>query len=206
MIKYIALTITFLFSACNTQHYKPAYIAMIKGEALNTRLDLDEPSPFEKKIALQCLQRELKPVVNYYSRTRALELFKNGQADIVVSGQASSFSEDFKSSFRIMDSTKALLVYKSSSPVLGKVSELPQGTKVGFVRASAHMKDFVKCAGELQLTIFNSSKKAAAALIEGRIDCLVIDEIAYRHYSPLLPDCKHRSLDLSSEPLIWLYR
>ena len=206
MKKYFALTITFLFLACNTHNYESIRIAMIKGEAMNTRLDLDSPSPYEKKIALQCLERELKPVVNYYSRTRAEELFKNGQVDIVVSGQASDFSEDLKANFRTVDGTKALLFYNSSKSALGTVEKLPKGTKVGFIRASAHAQEFVKRAGELQLTFYNSSKQAAEALNDKRIDCLIIDEIARENLKPLLKSSQSRSLDLGSEPIIWLYR
>ncbi len=206
MKKNFILTITFLFFACNTENYKPVRIAMIKGEALNTRLDLDSPSHYEKKVAVQCLERELKPVLKYYSRSKALELFKNGQIDIVVSGQASDFSEELKPYLRTIDGTKAVLFYNSSKSVLDSVKSMPKGTKVGFLRDSAHAKEFVKRAGELQLTFFNSSVKAAEALNEQRIDCLVVDQIAESHFKYFLKNAEVRSLDLPSEALIWIYR
>jgi len=179
---------------------------MIKGEPMNTRIDLESPSSFEKKIALQCLQRELKPMVNYYSRTRALELFQNGQVDIVVSGQASDFPGSLKANFRTMDGSKAILLFKSSKSNFKTIEGLPKGTKVGFIKSSAHAKEFIKKAGELQLTFFNSSKKAAEALNEGSVDCLVVDKIAQDIFQELLKSSQSRALDLPSEPIIWLYR
>ena len=206
MKKYLALAVIILFTACNTQEYKPVKIAMISGETLNTRLDLSDPSPYEKKVAYQSLEKELKPLVNYYSRTRAEELFKSGEVDIVVSGQASVFSPDLKDHFRIVGDSKAVLFYNSANHELCSMPELPKGTKLGFIRSSAHAKEFIKRAGELQLTFFNSSRKAAEALNRQAIDCLIIDEIAVSHFEGLLMNFKMRPLDLPKEPVIWLYR
>lgn len=203
------LLLTFLFIAlvsCSSSQQSSTYIAIIKGESLNHRIDSSEPAPYEGRVAFECLELETKPIVKFYSRNRALEMFKAGQLDVVVSGQASIFPDELTEYRRIKDSSKAVILYKESFDQLGKVSDIPEGVKVGVMENSAFASYFVKRAGDLEVKVYRMIETAVQALKSDKIDCLVIDQLAVEHISTLLPNMKTRTLDLPTKAVVWLYR
>ena len=206
MIRLLLIFIIFALASCSSSPKSSTYIAVIKGEPLNYRVDMGEPAPYESKVAFECLELETKPVVKFYSRERALELFKKGSLDIVVSGQVAVFPEEFESYRRIKQGSKAVILFKDKFRELGELSDIPNGTKVGVLENSVFASDFVKRAGDLQVKVYRSIETAVQSLEKDQIECLVIDQIAVEHISPLLPGIKNRVLDLQSKALVWLYR
>lgn len=206
MIRLLLILLFVTLSSCVNEHKSSTYIAIIRGESLNYRIDTKEPAPYESRIAFECLELETKPVVKFYSRNRALELFKSGQLDVVVSGQAAEFPDEFSKNRRIKAGTRSVILYKEHSRELGELSDLPNGVKVGVLENSVFASDFVKRAGEIELKVYRSVETAVESLKTDKIECLVIDQIAVEHISPLLPGIRTRVLDLPSKALVWLYR
>ena len=200
----VLLFITLL--SCVNEQRTSTNIAIIKGESLNYRTESKEPAPYESRVALECLELETKPVMKFYSRNRALELFKAGQLDIVVSGQASVFPDEFSKNRRIKAGTKSVILYKEHSRELAELSDIPNGVKVGVLENSSFALEFVKRAGEIELKVYRLVENAVQALKNDKVDCIVIDQVAVEHISPLLPGIKTRILDLPSKAVVWLYR
>lgn len=205
MKKILLCGLLILLGACSSTPKKSVRIALIKGEPMNARFDLDTPSPYEADIAFKSLQKEEKPVIKRFSRNRALELLKLGLMDIVISGQASGFDESFKKNKRLVDTTRAVLFYQKDSK-FADMDDIPDGTKVGILKDSAFSDEFVSRAGELELVYFDGTENAAQELNSGKIDCLVIDSIAKDHFQKFVKDAQSRPLKLPGKAVYWLYR
>lgn len=206
MLRIIFLTSLFIALSCTNKNMKTTNIAIIRGESLNYRVEEDEPAPYESKVALECLELQTRPQIKFYSRNRALELFQSGQVDIVVSGQASSFPKNLIPYTRIKEGTKAAILYKDKASPLANVFSIPNGTSTGVLENSSFVSSFIMRTGDIKLTVFRNISEAVEALKKDKIDCLVIDQIAIKHISHLVPEVNSRVLDLPSSPVIWLYR
>ena len=206
MLRFFLISLFLLQFSCVTKHLSSTHIAIIRGESLNFRTESDEPAPYESKVAFECLEMETKPVIKFYSRNRSLELFKAGQVDVVVSGQASIFPKELLSYRRVKAGTKAIILYKKTFDKLGEVSEIPNRSKVGVLENSAFATSFVIRAGDIELKVYREISEAIASLKQDKIDCLVIDQIASEHIAPLVPGAKTRILDLAPNAVSWLYR
>ena len=203
---FLILVFIILSSSCHTTTYKySTQIALIKGETMNYRSSDSSPAPYEAKIAIHCIEDEHQPIIKRYSRSRALELFKKGEVEIVVSGHASIFPEEFKDHKRVMDGTRALIIYDPRRHNLDLVDDLTN-LKIGLLKDSAFNKFFVKKAGDLQLEIFDGLDTAIAAFKDKKIDGFIIDQIADRHVYEMLPEISARQIGIPAQPVYWLYR
>lgn len=205
MKKILLCGLLIFLSACSSTPKKSIRVALIKGEPMNTRFDIDTPAPFEAEVAFKSLQNEEKPIIKRFSRNRALELLKMGLMDIVVSGQASGFDDSFRKNKRLVHTTRAVLFYQKDSK-LSQMDDIPDGTKVGILKNSAFSDEFISRAGELELKYFNNTANAVKGLNNGDVDCLVIDSIAKDHIQKFSKELKSRPLKLPGKAVYWLYR
>ena len=207
-MKYFLLLTLLLSAGCLSEPSGSARIAIVRGEPLNVRKDLDEPAPNEESIEEEAYAEDKRPYLQTLSRKRALELFRQEKIDWVVPGHAASFPEEFSQHRSEKGKTRAVFIQLKNSMIHIRSAEdlFRKKTSVAIIRNSAFEKHFVKKVGQMSLVILNDFSDVLSMLKKQQVSGVIIDKAAVDYAGEFIPNARITDLGLPEETIYYLKR